>query len=143
MFIIFLSLQSKQIQMDLVLISVQFSCSLVSDSLQASLSIVNSQSPPKPTLIESVMLSNHLILCRPLLPSIFPSISSVQSFSRVQLFATSLIAAREASLFITNSRSSLKLMSIESVMLSNHLILFCCLSSCPQSFPASGSFPIS
>ena len=43
---------------------------------QASLSITNSWSPPKPVSIESVMLSNHLILCRPLLllPSIFPSI---------------------------------------------------------------------
>ena len=43
---------------------------------QASLSINNSQSPPKPMSIESVMLSNHLIVCRPLLllPSIFPSI---------------------------------------------------------------------
>ena len=44
---------------------------------QASLSITNSQSPPKPMSIESVMPSNHLILCHPLLllPSIFPSIS--------------------------------------------------------------------
>ena len=42
---------------------------------QASLSIINSQSPPKPMSIESVMPPNHLILCRPLLlPSIFPSI---------------------------------------------------------------------
>ena len=43
---------------------------------QASLSIINSQSPPKAMSIESVMPSNHLILCRPLLllPSIFPSI---------------------------------------------------------------------
>ena len=43
---------------------------------QASLSITNSQSPPKPISTESVMPSNHLILCRPLLhlPSIFPSI---------------------------------------------------------------------
>ena len=43
---------------------------------QASLSITNSQSPPKPMSIESVMPSNHLILCYPLLflPSIFPSI---------------------------------------------------------------------
>ena len=43
---------------------------------QASLSITNSQSSPKPMSIESVMPSNHLILCRPLLllPSIFPSI---------------------------------------------------------------------
>ena len=45
-------------------------------ALQASLSITNSQSSPKPMSIESVMPSNHLILCRPLLllPSIFPSI---------------------------------------------------------------------
>ena len=43
---------------------------------QASLSITNSRSPPKPMSIESVMPSNHLILCRPLLllPSIFPTI---------------------------------------------------------------------
>jgi len=53
---------------------------------QASLSITNSQSPPKPMSIESVMPSNHLILCRPLLllPSIFPSI---RVFSN-QLFAS-------------------------------------------------------
>ena len=49
--------------------------------------------------------------------------SSVQSLSRVQLFATPWIAARQASLSITNSRSSLRLMSIESVMPSSHLIL--------------------
>ena len=63
--------------------SVQFSRSVVSDSvtpwtaaLQASLSITNSQSLPKLMSIESVMPSNHLILCHPLvlLPSIFPSI---------------------------------------------------------------------
>ena len=43
---------------------------------QASMSITNSRSPPKPMFIESVMPSNHLILCRPLLllPLIFPSI---------------------------------------------------------------------
>ena len=49
--------------------------------------------------------------------------SSVQSLSRVQLFATPWIAARQASLSIINSRSLLKLMSIESVMPSSHLIL--------------------
>ena len=49
--------------------------------------------------------------------------SLVQSLSRVQLFATPWIAARQASLSITNSRSLPKLMSIESVMPSNHLIL--------------------
>ena len=63
--------------------SVQFSCSVVSDSAtpwttarQASLSITNCWSLSKPMSIESVMASNHLILCHPLLllPSIFPSI---------------------------------------------------------------------
>ena len=49
--------------------------------------------------------------------------NSVQSLSYVRLFATPWIAARQASLFITNSRSSLRLMSIESVMPSSHLIL--------------------
>ena len=50
-------------------------------------------------------------------------LSSVQSLSRVRLFATPLITARQASLSITNSRSSLRLTSIESVMPSSHLIL--------------------
>ena len=50
-------------------------------------------------------------------------IRSDQSLSRVQLFATPWIAARQASLSITNSRSSLRLTSIESVMPSSHLIL--------------------
>ena len=49
--------------------------------------------------------------------------SSVQLLSRVRLFATPWIAARQASLSITNSRSSLRLMSIESMMPSSHLIL--------------------
>ena len=49
--------------------------------------------------------------------------SSVQSLSRIQLFATPWIAAHQASLSITNSQSLLKIMSIESVMPSSHLIL--------------------
>ena len=52
-----------------------------------------------------------------------PQFSSVQSLSRVWLFATPWIAAHQASLSITNSRSSLRLTSIESVMPSSHLIL--------------------
>ena len=54
---------------------------------------------------------------------IFLQFSSVQSLSHVQLFATPWTAAHQASLTITNSQSLLKLMSTESVMLSNHLIL--------------------
>ena len=54
---------------------------------QASLSITNSQKPPKPMSIESVMPSNHLILCRPflLLPSIFSSIRVFSSESALRI----------------------------------------------------------
>ena len=57
------------------------------------------------------------------LSSIMHQFSSVQPFSHTWLFATPWTAARQASLSITDSRSLLKLMSIESVMPSNHLIL--------------------
>ena len=70
-------------------------------------------------------------------------IGSDQSLSCVRLFATPWIAARQASMSITKSRSSLRLMSIESVMPSSHFILCCPFSSCPQSLPASESFPMS
>ena len=62
--------------------------------------------------------------------------SSVQSLSRVRLFVTPWIAAHQASLSITKSRSSLRLMSIESVMPSNHLILCCPLLLVPSIFPS-------
>ena len=68
---------------------------------------------------------------------------SVQLLSHVRLFATPWTAACQASLSITNSRSPLKPMSIESMIPSNNLILCHPFSSCPQSFPASGSFPMS
>ena len=63
------------------------------------------------------------------------SVSLVQSLSCIRLFATPWTAARQASLSITNSRSSLKLLSIESVMTSNHLIL-CHLLLLPSIFPS-------
>ena len=69
--------------------------------------------------------------------------SSVQPLSRVRLFATSWIAARQASLSITNTQSSLTLASIKSAMPSSHLILGRPFFSCPQSLPASESFPMS
>ena len=62
--------------------------------------------------------------------------SSVQLLSHVLLFATTWIAAGQASLSITNSRSLLKLMSIESVMLSNHLIHCRSLLLLPSIFPS-------
>ena len=63
-------------------------------------------------------------------------LSSVQSLSRVRLFAISWTAVHRASLSITNSRSLLKLMSIESVMPSNHLILCCSLLFPCSIFPS-------
>ena len=63
-------------------------------------------------------------------------LSSVQSLSHVQLFATPWTAAHQASLFFTNYQSLLKLMSIESVMPSNHLILGCPLLLPPSIFPS-------
>ena len=65
------------------------------------------------------MLKNSIIIAI----AIFIQFSSVQSLSHVWLFATPWIAACQASLSITISRSSLKLMSIQSVMPSSHLIL--------------------
>ena len=79
-----------------IYLSVQFSRSVMSDSLrphelqhaqQASLSITNSRSSPKPMSIESVIPSNHLILCRPLflLPSIPPSVSVFSNESALRI----------------------------------------------------------
>ena len=62
--------------------------------------------------------------------------SSVQSLSHVWFFATPWIAAHQASLSITNSRSSLRLTSIESVMPSSHLILCCPLVLLPPIPPS-------
>ena len=67
------------------------------------------------------------------------SFISVQSLSHVQLFVIPWTAAHQASLFITNSRSLLKLISIESVMSYNHLIFVIPFSFHLQSFTASGS----
>ena len=77
------------------------------------------------------------------------SISSVESLNRVRLSATPWISAHQASLSITNSQSSLRLTPIESVMSSSQwchsAISFSIVpfSSCPQSLPASESFPMS
>ena len=69
-----------------------------------------------------------------------PRISSVQSLSRVQLFETPWTAACQASLSITNSQSLFKLMSIKSVMPSNHLILCRPLLLLPSIFPSITDF---
>ena len=67
--------------------------------------------------------------------SFFFQFSSVQSLSHIWHFATRWTAARQTSLSVTNSQSLLKLMSIESVMPSNHLIL-CCPLLLPSIFPS-------
>ena len=66
----------------------------------------------------------------------------VQSLGRVQLSAAPWTAACQASLSFTASQSLLKFLSIVLMLPSNHLILCHPFSSCPQSFPVSGSFPM-
>ena len=68
------------------------------------------------------------------LPSV--QFSSVQSLSRIRLFSTPWITAHQASLSITNPWNSLRLMSIESVMPSSHLILCCPLLLLPPILPS-------
>ena len=68
------------------------------------------------------------------------SVNSIQSLSRVQLFATPWTAVRQVSLSITNSRSLLKLISIEPMMPSNHLILCRPLLLLPSIFPSTRGF---
>ena len=69
------------------------------------------------------------------------SLSLVQSLSPVRLFVTPWTATHQASLFITNFQSLLKLMSIESMMLSNHLIFYSPLLLLPSVFPSIRVFP--
>ena len=92
--------------------SVQFSCSVVSDSL-------------RPHGLQHTRL-----------PCPSPAPSSVQSRSQVHLFVTPWTAAHQDSLSINNYRVLPKLMSIESVMPSNHLILCCPLLLLPSIFPS-------
>ena len=84
-----------------------------------------------------MLIKDHLLVVCPY------QFSSVQLFSPVRLFATPWIAVRQASLSIVNSRSLLRLMSIELVMPSSHLIICHPLLLLPQSLPASRSFPMS
>ena len=88
------------------------------------------QTHPKPCLYLSPELPNH-------------PLQSVQSLIHVWLFVTPWTAACEASLSITNSQSLLKLMSIESLMPSNHLILCCPLLLLPSIFTSIRVFPMS
>ena len=112
---------------------------------QASLSFTPPQSLLKLMSIESVMPSDHLILCHPLLlvPSILLSISSVQSLSHVWLFATPWTAAHQASCPSPTPEvypNSCPLSWWCHPTILSSVVPF---SSCLESFPASGSFPMS
>ena len=97
---------------------------------------------PKEAPSSGPQIPSHLLEYSPRRPVQFVQFSSIQLLSCVQLFMTPWTAAHQASLFITNSPSVLKLVSIKSVMpstISSSVIPFSCL----QYFPASGSFPVS
>ena len=92
--------------------------------------IVPSDWRPKPPLFDTVPSAytiHSIVICQ---------FSSVQSLSRVWLFAVPWTAARQASLSITNSWSLLRLMSMGLVMPSNHLILCSPLVLLPSVFPS-------
>ena len=76
---------------------------------------------PNEIYYSSSLMIFSIMMCMFFSPSV--QFSSVQSLSHIRLFATPWIAARQASLSINNSRSSLRLTSIESVMPSSHLVL--------------------
>ena len=92
---------------------------------QASLSITNSQSPPKPMSIESVMPSNHLILCHPLLllPSIFPSTRVFSSESALRIrwpkywsFSLSISPSKEHTGLISLRMDWLDLLAVQGTL---------------------------
>ena len=95
---------------------------------QASLSITNSQSPPKAMSIESVMPSNNLILCRPLLllPSIFPSIRVFSNESAVYImgpkywsFCFNISLTNEHTGLISFRMDWLDLLAVQGTLISN------------------------
>ena len=105
------------------------------------------QSLPIPRCSHSLLLKKEhsgLTLCPVDRPRFWSSLEIVvvQSWSRVQLFVTPWTATHQASLSFTISLSLLRLMSIESLMAPNHLLLCHSLLLQLQSFPASGSFPM-
>ena len=94
-------------------------------------------------LAECIIHMSVLSNCKLYMDAVYSmeiQLSSVQSLSRVQLLATPWTTACQASLSITNSWSLPKLMSIESVISSNHLILCCPLLLLPSTFPSMSLF---
>ena len=96
----------------------------------------------EPTLFYRYIVSDQNIF-REQIVFVSVQFSSVQLLSPVRLFVTPWTAARQVSLSITNSWSLPKPMPSKSVMPFSHLIFCRPFSSCPQSLPASGSFPMS
>ena len=100
--------------------------------------------PTSPGVLPDLGIDLGLLHCRQILyhlshqgsPTSEHQFSSVQLLSHVRLYVTPWTAAYQASLSITNSQSLLKLMSIEPVMPSNHLILCCPLLLPPSIFPS-------
>ena len=91
----------------------------------------------------AIIIDSPLPSLQELFNIIFCIFIVVQLLSHFQLFVTPWTAAHQAPLSSTISWSLLKFMSIESVMLSKHLILFYPILLCLQFFPASRSFPMS
>ena len=91
-------------------------------------------------ILHFLQLNHYSLFC---IIIMHPQFSSVQSLSLVQVFETPWTAAHQASLSITNSQRWLKLVSIELVMPSTIWSSVVPFTSCLQSFPASGSFPMS
>ena len=96
-------------------------------SLQSSSALCNRHSPPGSS-VHGIVQARILVKVA--------QFSSVQSLSRVWLFATPWIAGCQASLSITNCQSSPKFMSIELVMPSSHLIFCCPLLPMPRILPS-------
>ena len=144
-----LSVSENAYQFSLVAQSCSTLCNPMDCSTSGFLSITNSQSLLKLMSIELVMSSKHLILCRPF-SSHLQSFTSSQSLLKL-MSIESVMPSKHLILCcpfsshlqsFTSSQSLLKLMSIESVMppnISSSVVPFSCL----QSFPASGSFPMS
>ena len=110
---------------------------------QASLSIINSGSPPKPMSIESVMPSNHLILCHPLLllPSIFPSIRVFSNESALWIrwpkywsFSFSISPSNEHRGLISFRMGWLDLLTVQGILKSSPTPQFKSINSSVLSF---------
>ena len=108
------------------------------------ISLITSNFEQLPMCLEAICVSSlEKCLDSSSLYEMAYSVQFVQELSRVQLFATPWTAACQASLSKTNSWSLLRLMSIESMMPSKHLILCHPFLLPPTIFPALGSFPLS